>query len=316
MNDKNNSKEENKLFKDLKTKIYIIFHDEEKAKSLVKKDIYYPLYVGCHNKQLNPNLKNTPNICCDNTNNNISEKNPDFCELTGLYWMWKNSKADILGLCHYRRYFTKSTFGSYLDKEDIEQTLSNHDIILPKSFETYFGSLYKDFKYHHDIKYLNMTKNIIQDLYPNYANNFDKVMNKKKGYYYNMFIMKKNLVDDYCDWLFTILFELENRLNNNQNGNTISNTNSNSDIDSNTSFNGNTISNINSNSDIDSNTKNNDNDSRIYGFISERLFNLWIYQNNLKIKETNVKIIENWFKTKLFIKKIGRFLYFKLYKRC
>lgn len=62
--------------------------------------VYLPLHVGAEGKQ---DLGYTQ----DNTGDNISAKNPNFCELTGLYWAWKNLDADYVGLVHYRRYFTR-----------------------------------------------------------------------------------------------------------------------------------------------------------------------------------------------------------------
>ncbi len=65
--------------------------------------IYLPLHVGAEGKAP---LPYTP----DNTGENISSKNPNYCEITGLYWAWKNLTTDYIGLCHYRRYFGKSVY--------------------------------------------------------------------------------------------------------------------------------------------------------------------------------------------------------------
>lgn len=65
-------------------------------------DIYMPIQVG---KALHPELD--LGFQCDNTGDNISEKNGSYCELTALYWAWKNLKdIDYIGLCHYHRYFS------------------------------------------------------------------------------------------------------------------------------------------------------------------------------------------------------------------
>lgn len=63
-------------------------------------DIITPIYVGAKiNRENLEYLK-------DSTGNNISEKNGNFCELTGIYWMWKNVDADFYGMMHYRRYIS------------------------------------------------------------------------------------------------------------------------------------------------------------------------------------------------------------------
>lgn len=239
-------------------KILVATH---KKYDMPSENIYLPIHVGREGKQ-------DLGYQGDNQGDNISTKNPNYCELTGLYWAWKNLKCDIVGLSHYRRYFTdKSKFevarnknnkmDLILNKQDIEKILKNADIIVPKKRNYYIETIYSHYKNAHHIKDLDETRNIIEVLYPDYVDSFDKVMEGKTLHLYNMFVMKKELFDEYCEWMFNILFELEKRV----------------DI-----------------SDYDAYQ------SRIFGFISERLFNVWLINNKKDVKEINVINIEgiNW----------------------
>lgn len=87
-----------------KIEIYVACH---KPSELPKNDIFVPIHVGSAiSKIVMPGLQR------DDEGDNISAKNPQYCEMTAQYWAWKHSKADYVGLCHYRRYlnFTDKTF--------------------------------------------------------------------------------------------------------------------------------------------------------------------------------------------------------------
>lgn len=233
-------------------KVYIAAHKKFEEPN---KDIYIPLHVGAENKNDLGYLK-------DSTSDNISLKNPNFCELTGLYWMWKNSDADIIGLVHYRRYFFKNwkshKLSEILSENDIKEILNDYDIILPKKIKISFNTVESFYEKIHNIDDYKKCRKIILNKYPEYIDSFDKFSKSRSMYAYNMFICNKKIMDEYCKWLFDILFELEKQVN------------------------------ISSYDDYN---------KRIFGFLSERLFNVWIMKNNLKIKELNVyNVDDSYFK--------------------
>lgn len=229
-----------------------------------KDEIYFPLQVGAEGKD---DLGYTK----DNTGDNISNKNPYYCELTGLYWAWKNLKNDYVGLVHYRRYFTLSKkipkkeenkFEIVLSSKEIEKILKDTEVILPKQRNYYIENLYDHYKHTMFIEPLDETRNIIEEKYPEYLSEFDMLHKRKKMHAFNMFIMKKEILDNYCEWLFDILFELEKRIDPKQYD----------------SFH-----------------------ARYLGRISERLLDIWINKNNIKYKEINVIDMQNvnWMKKSL-----------------
>lgn len=195
---------------------------------------------------------NNLGFIADDTGDNITEKNQTYCELTALYWIWKNDKeSDIVGLCHYRRYFSEYMFGnSYkclLKKSTIQRDLNSYDVIMPKlvylksTVEEKYSQTQKGFQ-----KDLDATRQIIEEKYPEYIPAYDKVMHGHEQYFWNMFVIKKSQLDEYCEWVFDILRILEEQL------------------------------------DL---TNYNTMQRRIYGFISERLLNVWIAYKKLRVKE-------------------------------
>lgn len=202
---------------------------------------YTPILVGSYDKDIQEYIRD------DYGENEISEKNKNYCELTGLYWIWKNINTDYIGLCHYRRYF-KGKKSKYIQKDEVERILSKYDIIVPKRWQ-YLKTVYDDYKKKHYEKDILMCKKVIEKKYPEYIESFDKVLNRDYIFLYNMFIGKKEIMDKYFQWLFDILSEVEEQI----------------DI-----------------SEYD------DYQKRIYGFLAERLFNVWLEYNQYKLKEVKV----------------------------
>lgn len=200
---------------------------------------YTPLHVGAA-------LGNDLGYLRDDTGDNISIKNRQYCELTGLYWMWKNSQADVVGLCHYRRYFSKRPLDrnlhAILKIEDIDHLLKNHDIILPfpvvgaKSN----GEIYRTEHIENDY---DLTRAAIETVSPDYCETFDRVMAKHSCCQCNMFIARRETMAQYCQWLFSVYDELEKHVD----------------------FMG-----------YDAYQK------RMFGFMSERLLNVWVEHQQLK----------------------------------
>ncbi|MDD6222259.1 MAG: DUF4422 domain-containing protein [Lachnospiraceae bacterium] len=152
----------------------------------------------------------------DDKGENISSKNPSFCELTGLYWAWKNLSADYIGLVHYRRYFslnkrTSDPFDNVLNDEEVKSLTDRYKVIVPKKRKYYIETLESHYAHTHFIDQLDATRKIIKQNYPDYLEDYDHVVRQRWGYMFNMMIMRRDLLDAYCSWLFDILFTLEKK---------------------------------------------------------------------------------------------------------
>lgn len=137
----------------------------------------------------------------DNTGDNISDRNSNYSELTALYWAWKNSTASVKGLCHYRRV-------PDLSNEDLLCLSSGTaDVVL-----TYPMLYYPNIAEHHK-RYLTdseweTVEETIDKLAPKYANVLQLCMNQQYFINYNIIVARAEVFDDYCSWLFPILFEI------------------------------------------------------------------------------------------------------------
>ena len=166
--------------------------------------VYLPLQVGAAGKET------IAGFTRDDAGAEISEKNATFCELTGLYWAWRNLRADAVGLVHYRRHF-KGAQGVVLGDE-LARLLEDHEVILPRRRNYLIETTYSQYAHAHHAEDLDVTRQIMTERHPDYVESFDRTMESTKGHRFNMFVMRRPQFDAYCSWLFDVLFELERRL--------------------------------------------------------------------------------------------------------
>lgn len=250
---------------EMNTKIYICYHKDFQK---IENEVLTPIQVGAALSDIDLGFEK------DSSGESISYKNKYYSELTALYWIWKNSKADYAGLMHYRRLFdladgSKRWYNSFLEdidevlnlnKNTIENILSDFDIILPmKRVIPKVQSSYQYYKKKHIISDLDAVLEIIKDYSPEIYSTAEEVLKHSNSMYlYNMFIASKEFLDEYAQWLFEILSRLEVQIQ--------------TDIEVRTPY-----------------------QQRVYGFLSERLFTIYIEyrkKSGLKVKEVPVVYCE------------------------
>ncbi|MBR1571668.1 MAG: DUF4422 domain-containing protein [Lachnospiraceae bacterium] len=186
----------------MKTKIIIAMH---KPYNVPTEEVYQPLHVGASGKETITGARR------DDEGENISQKNPYYCELTGLYWAWKNLDADAIGLVHYRRYFVNENKETLSSKE-VEKLMDGCDVAVPAKRRYYIESLYSHYAHTLDGEHLDKAREIISRQYPEYLHACDEVYKRTWGYMFNMCIMRREYLDGYCTWLFDILSQLEKEI--------------------------------------------------------------------------------------------------------
>mgnify|MGYP001623124252 FL=1 len=206
---------------------------------------YLPILVGA-TKNYKPGIEYQR----DDEGENISAKNPNYNELTAVYWAWKNLKdIDAIGLVHYRRLFFDSkpyNLNNVISVGKVHQLLQKYDVLLPKKRNYYIETNYSHYIHAHYQEPLDKTREIIKKSYPAYLKEFDRVMKNRKAHMFNMFIMRREAFDSYCNFMFDVLGKLENTI----------------DI---------------SNYSVQ--------EARVFGYISELLMDVWLYTTKESYKE-------------------------------
>lgn len=237
----------------MKVKVLVAAHKNYKMPS---DPMYLPVFVG---KEIHPEINHT--FQGDNTGENISKKNPYYNELTAIYWGWKNLDLDAMGLVHYRRYLSMShnkSLDTVLSTEQVEKLLNKYDIILPEKRKYYIETNKSHYLHAHEREPFYIMESIVKKDYPEYSESWDKVMKRTWAHMFNMFIMKKKPLNEYCNWMFDILSKVEEQ----------------TDISSYSTY-----------------------EKRVYGFLSELLLDIWLDHNTeYSVKEVKYVFMEhtNW----------------------
>lgn len=215
-----------------------IFISSHKPAEHIEGKYFIPIQVGA----ALPGKKKIDGFIQDNIGDNISDKNLRFCELTAQYWAWKNTDSEYYGFFHYRRYlgfntsfsknesiwgtleeprFSDSLVKKYnLDDKSVKALVEQYDIVLPEikditvmpGHSKNIRQQYVSSGYLHE-KDLDIMMDVLKEKYPDFYPYAISFMSGHKSYLNNMFIMKKDIFNKYCEWLFDILFECDKRIN-------------------------------------------------------------------------------------------------------
>lgn len=232
---------------DSKIKIMVCCH---KKTAVCKDDIYLPIQVGHAVSDCELEMQKDDELFgekCDN----ISELNGIYCEMTAMYWAWKNIRKlypniEYVGLCHYRRYFFagKNTIKNYFkyfvlkiktvlktvlnkpydfvcfdplynaveitdvnlkrSNKELQKLVDGYDLIATKPcriINTTVDSFFKIIGQN----YIDLMTEIIDSDFPEYKESYYKVIKGNKIHAANMIILKTNLLDEYCSFVFDVL---------------------------------------------------------------------------------------------------------------
>ena len=224
--------------------IYVVTHKDAKLNELP--DGYKIIHAG------HATAKKDFGYLGDDTGENISNLNRYLNEITALYWIWRNTNHSIIGLCHYRRFFTADG-KNFLTEAEAKKILRGCDMIIVKgNFFSLPQTELKSAVCGDDInrhvekifrKYIGLKQ-------PDYLEAFDYVSSSYSEYLYEMFITRRNVFEAYCEWLFSFIVHVTTEV--------LATTN------------------------LAEN--NNPRKYRSIGLVSERLMTVWLMKNRLRLK--------------------------------
>ena len=252
----------------MSVKLYTAYH---KPSHIISNAAVQPIHVGAVHSPYEMDMLR------DDCGDNISAKNPYFCELTAQYWAWKNdAESSHLGLQHYRRFLhmsyekgmaKKTAHGVPLpgffygfdveigqSAENLQSLCSRFDIIVPERFdvrEIGFRTVREQYgnAEHHFEEDIDIVSEIISQHHPDYEQAYAEALSDTFFYQTNTYLLRRDIFQAYSEWMFDILFRAESYI------------------------------------DASARTQQ---EARVFGYLSERLFNAFIRKYRQDHPDTTV----------------------------
>lgn len=146
----------------------------------------------------------------------ISHLNTQYCELTVHHHLWQNVDAEVYGLCHYRRYFTLQPFGRAMRRaltgQELERLMDRTDVLVPRPRIYLIETNASHYAHAHRARDLALVREVVAEKCPDFLPAFDRVMKRRWGRRFNMFIMRREPFRAYSAWLFGVLEETGRRM--------------------------------------------------------------------------------------------------------
>lgn len=186
-------------------KILVCYH---KPAKLYQDDVYEPIHCGraCCSLPSEEKQWMLEHMRGDDTGENISALGLHFAETSAIYWAWKNydqlGNPDYIGLCHYRRLFEPKDIASFAD----------YDIVAPYEKNWHARSIREVFSNVHGTQDLEKAVSMWVEKEPSYRDLAESYMRSERGYYYNAFIMRREIFHEYCEKLFNVLFRVHEQM--------------------------------------------------------------------------------------------------------
>lgn len=174
--------------------------------------LYLPMQVGSAEKESIPGFQR------DDEGDSISHLNTHYSELTALYWGWKNlmpamTPKGSLGFVHYRRYLAGSGERGILTQGEAAELLSQAPVVLPRARNYVIDTVEGHHNHTAGTNHIKILREVVGQRSPEFSAALNAHLSQTRTHICNMYIMRCDILDAWCSWLFPLLAEVDAAIN-------------------------------------------------------------------------------------------------------